>query len=82
MSQIVSAKKTKEGTYVLEVKPLNKERISESELTVQTHGTNGWGERLPGCFEPDEEGKLSPLTAIVQIRRKNKNCKKNQKPER
>jgi len=69
MGQIVGAKKTPEGNYVIEVKPLKKERVSESGETVQIAGTNGWAETLPGVF--DEDGEI-PLTACVQIRKKNK----------
>jgi hypothetical protein len=69
MGQIVSAKKTSSGTYVIEVKPLAKERISESGQTIQVAGTNGWAETLPGVF--DENGEIQ-LTAVVQIRKKNR----------
>jgi hypothetical protein len=72
MGQIVVAKKNREGNYILEVKPLDKERISETGETIQVAGTKGWAERLTGCFSEDEEGNPAPLTAVVQIRRKNK----------
>ena len=67
MGQIVSASKTPRGTYLIEVKALNKERISESGNTVQVAGVVGWAERVDGLFDTD--GK--PLTVMVQIRKKN-----------
>lgn len=69
MGQIISARRTHQGTYVIEVKPLTKERISESGQTTQIAGTNGWAETLPGVF--DENGEIL-LTAVVQIRKKNR----------
>ena len=67
----MNARKTPEGTYVVEVKPLKKPRVSETGETVQVAGTNGWAEPLPGVFH-EEDGEQSPLTACIQIRKKNK----------
>jgi hypothetical protein len=75
LGQIVGAKRTKDGTYVIEVKPLKKERISESGETIQIAGTNGWAETLPGVY--DENGEIQ-LTAVVQIRKKNKRTKEKE----
>ncbi len=69
MGQIVGAKRLANGNYLVEVKPLQKERVSESGLTTQVGGTNGWSETLPGVF--DESGEIL-LTAVVQIRKKNR----------
>lgn len=74
MKQIVSAKRTKEGTFIVEVKPLRKPRVSETGETTQVAGTDGWAETLPGVTYEDEEG-IHPLTACVQIRKKNKKGK-------
>ena len=71
MGQIVSARVNKDGNYLIEVKP-TKERISESQETVLIGGTVGWAERLPGLWHQTEDGEQVPLTAVVQIRRKNK----------
>lgn len=75
MGQIVRASRTQEGTYVIEVKPLPEERVSESEETVLIAGTVGWAERLAGLWHETKEGLFVPLTAIVQIRHKNKKSK-------
>lgn len=71
MVQIVSARKTANGTYIIEVKPLTKERVSETGKTIQVAGTNGWAETLPGVFH-EADGEQHPLTAVIQIRRKRK----------
>ena len=72
MGQIVGAKRLPSGNYVIEVKPLKKERVSESGETVQIAGTNrGWAERIPGLFYRDSEGESHQCTCLVQIRYKN-----------
>ena len=72
MAQIVSARVNPEnGNYIIEVKPLDSPRLSQSGETVQTGGTNGWSEPLVGLTAKDPDGNQQPLTCAVQIRYKN-----------